>query len=104
MKTSLFDLMKRRSPKAGLEAHLVAVATAWAAGHSDMPIDSLADFLTYLQREKQWYLADHPRIRSTSVNITMNENVIYIMPGGGYVGPQTADIRLIDQPQTEPAV
>ena len=88
----------------GLEAHLVQVAKAWVAGKSDVAIESIADFLTYLSREKHWYLTDHPRIRSTSVAIIQSNGVIYIQPGVGWTGPQTASIQLIAELVTDPAV
>lgn len=102
MNKTRFKLTQKRTPKAGLEAHLVAVAQAWTEGKNDVSLNSLTDFYTFLNREKTWYLNDHPRIRSTSVSIIlMQDEVIYIKPGNGFAGAQTADIRLVQEPVTE---
>lgn len=64
-----FTVVTFGKPATKLEAHIIKVATAWSDGEGNQPLDTLEDVYAALQREKQLYCTDHPRVKVTSIMI-----------------------------------
>jgi len=64
-----FNVVTFGKPATKLEAHIIKVATAWSDGEGNQPLDTLEDVYAALQREKQLYCTDHPRVKVTSIMI-----------------------------------
>ena len=82
-----FVLKEYRKPVNKMEHHLVSVARQWAAGQGSQELNTLDELYNALLREKQFYLADHARARTTSAVVIKQASGIIIRPGDMNAGP-----------------
>ncbi|WP_019986323.1 hypothetical protein [Rudanella lutea] len=83
----LFEMERTHvAVKNPMEGHLLKVARAWVEGRSETRIQTIEEFYERLKREKELYLADRLRVRTTSALIVLIDGVVHIKPGLGRAG------------------